>query len=138
MLKGRGNSMQGAAQRLRELRLQLHYSPREMAEKMGVQTSAYYRNENGESLPNVLSLQRLQKEFGISMDWLLFNSAPKYLEEKQPENAEKKETAGFEALMPEVRELLEHMQQDPVFRHRVLLNFYEYKNKTKQEDIDRK
>ena len=31
--------------------------------------------------------------------------------------------------MPDVRELLEHMEKDPVLRHLVLPDFYEYKNK---------
>lgn len=140
MRKSRGNLMQGAAQRLRALRKQLNYSPGEMAARMGIQITGYYKNESGENVPAFPALYKLQKEFGISMDWLLFNSGPMYLQEKQTERAlerEKKEEKGareFEELMLEVRELVEHMGQDPVLRHEILLYFHKYKNRTGSQE----
>ena len=60
MRKSRGNFMQGAAQRLKALRKQLNYSPREMAAKMGIQVSGYYKNEDGETVPSFPALHKLQ------------------------------------------------------------------------------
>ena len=71
------------------------------------------------------------------MDWLLFDSAPMYLQEKQTNKVlvkEEKRLRELEELMVEVRELVEHMEQDPVLRHEILLHFYNYKNKMKTRE----
>ncbi len=135
MLKSRGNLMQGVGQRLRTLRKQLNFSVREMAGRLGIRNTSYYKNESGETVPSMLSLQRLHKDIGISMDWLLFNSGPMYYKTKEMEQKklEEKKAPGLEELVPaEEKELLEHMGEDPVFRHRVLLYFYKYKKENKE------
>ncbi len=127
--------MQGVGQRLRTLRKQLNFSVREMAGRLGILSTSYYKNESGETVPSMLSLYRLHKDIGISMDWLLFNSGPMYYKTKETEQQklEEKKAPGLEELVPaEEKELLEHMGEDPVFRHRVLLYFYKYKKVNKE------
>ena len=135
MLKSRGNLMQGVGQRLRTLRKQLNFSANEMAGRLGIRNTSYYKNESGETVPSMLSLQRLHKDIGISMDWLLFNSGPMYYKTKEAElkKLEEKKAPGLEELVPaEEKELLEHMGKDSVFRHRVLLYFHKYKKTNKE------
>jgi len=137
MLKSRGKLMQSVGQRLRILRKQLNHSSKEMAGRLGILSSSYNKNENGETVPCMASLYRLHKDMGISMDWLLFDSGPMYYKDKkmQEEKSEEKKTTGLEELVPaEERELLTHMGQDPVFRHRVLLYFYKYRNKKENKE----
>ena len=117
-------------QRLRQLRTHLNYSPREMAARLGIQTSPYYKNENGDTLPGSDSLYRLHQDFGISLDWLFFNYGPMYYRERQSaEETEKPEPVTgapptWEERMPGVQEMLQHMEQDPLLRHRILLYYY--------------
>ena len=139
MKKRSGTLVQEVGQRLRKFRRQLHYTPGQMAEKLGIMTGGYYKNENGENFPGLDTLNRLQKDFDISMDWFIFNKGPMFYKEKQAEKEkplEKKEikkTPGPEDTMPEVKELLEHMAKDPLLRHEVMVYFYKYKeNKTKE------
>lgn len=131
--------MQGVGQRIRQLREQLNYSPKEMAARLGINLSGYHKNEKGQNLPNLVTLQWLQKEYGISMDWFLFGLGPMHYEEKVVEPPEEMAEAvaeeqppAKEELMPDVQELVDHMAADPLLRHKVLLFFYEYKNKKDQ------
>ena len=128
MQKRKKGLMKGLGQRLRQLRRQLDLSPGEMAQRMGVQVAAYYKNESGETIPGVTSLHRLHRDFGISMDWLLFDCGPMELKNKTAGN----ESPPLAELVPtEELELLEHMANDPVIRHEVLLYFYKCRdNKT--------
>lgn len=127
MRKKRGDLIQDVGQRLKKLRKQLDYSANEMAGRLGVQVASYYKNESGDTIPGLISLHRLQKDFNISMDWFLFNKGPMYYEEKQVEN--ETPPPGLEDKIPDVKALLEDMEKDPLLRHKILLDYYEYKKK---------
>ncbi len=130
--------LQGVGQRIRQLREQLNYSPKEMAARFGIKLSGYYKNEKGQNLPNLVSLHWLQKEYGISMDWFLFGLGPMLYEEKvparQPGELAEEQALAKEELMPDIQELVHHMAADPLLRYKVLIFFYEYRDKKGQTD----
>jgi transcriptional regulator with XRE-family HTH domain len=142
--------------RLKKLRLELKYSKKQMAQRLGINLNSYYKNENGNSFPWLYSLYRLHKDFGISMDWLIFDYGPMYLKEKEPGKPSEEELAKqlaikaeevkeaeqeevkkpwWEQSMPDARGLLEYMAQDPLFRYKVFLFFYEYKEKKEKDEM---
>ncbi|UCH94398.1 MAG: helix-turn-helix domain-containing protein [Candidatus Aminicenantes bacterium] len=131
MRKKRGNLIRDVGQRLKKLRKQLDYPANEMASRLGLRISSYYKNESGDTIPGLITLHRLQKDFNISMDWFLFNKGSMYYEEKQVEN--EKPHSGLEDKMPDVKELLDDMEKDPLLRHKILLHYYEYKKKETNE-----
>ncbi|NIM13193.1 MAG: helix-turn-helix domain-containing protein [Candidatus Aminicenantes bacterium] len=135
MQRDRKSILQEVGRRLKKMREERNYPPKEMAAKMRIETNTYYKNENGETFPSLVSLDLLQQEFGISMDWLIFNKEPMYYQEKKPEKTEEEKPPPLEETMPEVKELLEHMAKDPLLRHEVLLNFYKYRDKKKNQEI---
>jgi transcriptional regulator with XRE-family HTH domain len=76
------------AARLKKIRRQIGCDKKEMAARLGVTTSGYYKNEHGETLPSVSSLKRLSDDFNISMDWFFFNKGPMHYEEKAKKEME--------------------------------------------------
>jgi transcriptional regulator with XRE-family HTH domain len=140
--------------RLETLRRQFSCTPIEMARKLGLSRSGYFKNETGNNFPSLKTLNILANEFDISMDWFIFNKGPTHYKtklregeleieqerlkkealelQKEKEDLEKKkeELSRFTALAevtPDINELLEHMAGDSQLRYKVLLNFYEYK-----------
>ena len=61
------------ALRLRNIRQHLGHSKQEMADALKISIGAYNKNENGINSPGFNSLYLLSHNYGISMDWLLFN-----------------------------------------------------------------
>jgi transcriptional regulator with XRE-family HTH domain len=129
--------------RLIRLRKHLNYSLEEMARKLGLSKSGYYKNEGGLSFPGLETLDCLQRDYDISMDWLMFEKGPMHFQEKQPEpqpepepeKVEKKETLDLEELSPDVRELLEYMEGDRLLKHEVLVYFYRYKERKEHQGL---
>ena len=140
--KDKTKFMQETGTRLRKLREALGCTREEMAESVGYTESGYAKNELGVHFPGIFSLSRLSKKFDVSMDWLLFGKGPMYYKSKEtekkvvPRKEEDSLMADLEKVMPDVRELLGHMKQDPKLRHEVLLNFYKYKENKKPEEPD--
>lgn len=123
----RGLLLENLGRRLRRVRKQLNYSLGEMAGKLGVSKSGYYKNEKGITFPGVLTLDHLQWTYDISMDWLIFNKGPVFYKEKLPEHSQ--ETLDVSS---DVREMLEHMGRDRLLEHEVLAFYYKYKEKKQQ------
>ena len=129
----RSKILQETGTRLRKLREELGYTRKEMAKRLGLTTSGYSRNETGRYYPGFFTLQRLSKQFEVSMDWLLFGREPMYYKEGEPQKEEvstKEEDEIIPVLekdMPDVRELLDNMVKDPLLRHEVFVHFYKYK-----------
>ncbi len=128
--------------RLAFFRQQMRLTTLELSQRLGIKISSYYKNENGTTLPPLTSLNRLQKDFDLSMDWLLFNKGHMlFSRKKQADQAAlealKEAPKGIEAT-PEVRELLDDMKTDPLLKHEILAYYYKYKTdpthqaKTKQ------
>jgi transcriptional regulator with XRE-family HTH domain len=110
-----------------------------MARKLELSRSGYYKNEGGLAFPRLETLDILQRNYDISMDWFIFNKGPVHFKEKQPESppepgkAEEKETPATENISDDVRELLEYMDQDRLLKHEVLVYFYKYREKKEQK-----
>jgi len=115
--------LQGAGLRLRKIREQLRFSRVEMAARMGIKSVSYYKNENGETFPGLRSLDRLQKDFDISMDWFIFNKGTMLFNERLP--GKKEETTAPGGV--EMSELFNQMEKDARLRHEVLAYYYKYK-----------
>jgi transcriptional regulator with XRE-family HTH domain len=127
------NINKAVGQRLKELRNKLGYSPDKMASKLDIDTTTYYRDENGVSFPGLPTLNRLRNDFNISMDWLIFGFGPVHYNEKAqdspPVEIVKTKIHPIEEIMPDVKELLDCMAQDAKLRHEIMLNFYNYNEK---------
>lgn len=141
----------GAGNRLSTFRKGLNLTPKQMAARLDVKLGTYYKNENGESRPGWVSLYILQRDYDISVDWLMMNKGPKYIREKVPNMSQiqaertkekqllnqttkllketQEETKHFLALKkiaPDVENLMEHMINDPELRYDILLKFHRH------------
>ena len=76
-------------ERLKSLREESKYSQREVAEKLGISTSAYGYYEHGKTTPDTEMLLKLANLFQVTTDYLLGRSDEKYsltsLTDKQKE-----------------------------------------------------
>lgn len=99
----------------------------EMAERLGLNKTSYYKNEVGYSLPGLDTMYRLHMDFDISIDWLLFDSPPMHNKEKQPAAELRENGQVLEEMQPDVKNLLDAMEQDHILLYEVMLYFYKYK-----------
>ncbi len=131
-------TVQEVGARLKELRGRLNYSRNEIANRLGITANAFGKNENGNTLPGIPTLRRLSGDLNVSMDWLFFNRGPmvyhEKLSEKEAFSEKEKKAPRIEEVMPDVRELLDHMEKDPLLRHKVLLDFYKYKKENEKPE----
>lgn len=65
-------------ERLKSLREESKYSQREVAEKLGISTSAYGYYEQGKTTPDTEMLLKLANLFQVTTDYLLGRSDEKY------------------------------------------------------------
>ncbi len=133
MIKSRA-MLQEVALKLRKLRKLLGYSKIQMAARVGVTPSGYYRNEAGETFPNFKTLRMLCNEHDISMDWFIFNKGPMYFKEKiEPGGTEKEpeviiKTVEVPKELPkDIQELIDHMEGIPLLHHEVLAYLQRFK-----------
>jgi transcriptional regulator with XRE-family HTH domain len=105
-----------------------------MAAHCEVTESGYTKNERGNHLPQLDTLENLVKKFDASMDWLLFNKGPLFYKEKKREEnppvqqkQPEEKFPGLEQVMPDVKELLDYMAKDPLLKYEILVFFYKYK-----------
>jgi transcriptional regulator with XRE-family HTH domain len=100
--------MQNTASRLLQFRDLMRWSPTDMASKIGISVGAYYKNENGLTFPNLNSLDHMQRDLNISMDWFIFNKGPMFYSEKEKENlpvVSEEKKPGIQEIIPDVQEL---------------------------------
>ncbi len=135
--------LHAASNRLIKLRERLNFSAREMRERLGVTRSAYWKYEAGEGFPGFNSIKLLSDQFGVSMDWLMFEKGPMFFKEKEKkaeleelkrentrllekvEEVEKRRDE--EKMKPELAELFRHMENIPVLRYELLTDFHKFK-----------
>ena len=152
------------AAKLKKIREQMGCDQKQMAARLGVTLSAYYKNEYGQYLPSLSSLSRLVEDYKISVDWLFFNKGSMYYEEKGKKERELEETVkkltseleqerrnlaeksrawdqerqlqqeknAFIETRPELKELLEDMERNPIFYHELMIYFQKYKQANKE------
>ncbi|HLP46979.1 MAG TPA: helix-turn-helix domain-containing protein [Candidatus Kapabacteria bacterium] len=124
-------------EKLRRIRDSLNLRNFEMADRLGIYRTSYYRNELGVTAPQLTALYQLGKLYDISMDWLILDRGPLHYKEKEfPITAE---SAKIEPVPPiagdrDVKELLDYMERVPLFRHEVLVMFYKFKDQYKVKD----
>ena len=143
MVFKRAKLLKEIGRRLRGLRKQLNYSLEEMAGKMGRSKSGYFKNENGITIPGLSTMYRLQADFDISMDWLIFNKGPVHYQDKHPEpgpeperiEEDEKKAEDLENISADVRELLAYMERDRLLAHEVLVFFYKYKERKEHQGL---
>jgi transcriptional regulator with XRE-family HTH domain len=107
---------------------------REMAAKLGINKTNYYKNEIGYSLLGIDTMNQLHMNFDISIDWLLFDSHPMHNKEKQQLAVQERGNQGLEAKQPDVKCLLAAMEQDNVLLHEIMLYFYKYKQEREAKE----
>jgi transcriptional regulator with XRE-family HTH domain len=131
-----------AARRLRVLREKLRLNRIGMSRRLGVDKGSYTRNEDGDTFPGLKSLITMHEQWNVSMDWFMFGKGSMYLKDYDAEVAransrvkeleeELEQLAGHASARPEIKELLESMNQDPQLRHEILVCFYKYKKENK-------
>jgi len=141
--KERKKKVMEIGNRLQKLREHLHYSREQMALHCEVTRGGYAKYERGDYLPKLVTLEQLSKKFDTSLDWLLLNKGPMSFKEKMPEEKieppgkiQEKNTQeklpGPEQVIPDVKELLDYMNQDPLLRYEILVYFYKYKKENTQ------
>ncbi|MCP5105093.1 MAG: hypothetical protein GY950_17020 [bacterium] len=113
----------GIGARMAIVRKQLNYTRHEMGAILGMRHSGYYKNEAGETFPSANTLFWFQKEYDISMDWLLFNKGPMRFKQKP--------SPGPKDQFPELQELIGDMEQDTLLMHEILAYYLKYKTKKK-------
>ena len=149
-------SFKGIAERLKFVRKQLGFSTKDMARRLGVSLPAYYKNEANFTVPSEQSLKRIAEEYDISLDWFLLNRGPMYFKKERErvktleldlekareelktleldqERASEEEgnqlnvadDRGIEN-RPEIRELLEHMEREPLLYHEILAHLHRF------------
>ena len=139
MVFKRTNLINGVGRRLRQLRQQFKCSLEDMARKLELSKSGYYKNEGGLSFPGLDTLDILQRNFDISMDWLIFNKGPVHFKEREPdpraepEKVGEKETPDLGNISGDLRELLEYMDHDRLLKYEVLVYFYKYREKKEKQ-----
>lgn len=112
--------LQDIALRLKKTRDALGISSGDMARRIGTYPATYYKYENARSFPHFTILSRLGDKLGISLDWLILDKGPMFYEEKENKTAA--------AVLPaEIQELVEQMEQIPVLKYEILLNFHKFK-----------
>jgi transcriptional regulator with XRE-family HTH domain len=116
--------LQSIGERLKSIRNHHNFSLSNMFSHLGVTRDTYYKNEKGETLPGLSSLEILHRNFDISMDWFLFNSGPMNFSEK----IHQKESPIFkENFSSEISDMITTMEKEPILMHEMLTLFYKYK-----------
>jgi transcriptional regulator with XRE-family HTH domain len=126
MARNRRDAFQNIGGRLKKIRKHLDLSKLEMAGRMGLSYEGYFKNESGVTLPGGATLNALQKNYNISMDWLLFEKGPMLFNDK-PSPEQSTRIPG--KWSDELDELMSSMENDPQLMHEILVYFYKYKNR---------
>jgi transcriptional regulator with XRE-family HTH domain len=138
-------TLQEVGAKIKKLRQHFGLTRLQMASRFKVTSSAYYRNENGVTVPGLPSLRILCLDYDVSMDWLFFNKGPMFFKkkelppetpkkpqvEKKPEEktvpVEKPVDNQVKELAPELKELIEHMESIPLLHYQILAQFQQFK-----------
>jgi transcriptional regulator with XRE-family HTH domain len=124
LLKKIGEKLQG-------IRQSLNLKNSEMADRIGIDRSTYYKYELGVNNPQLTFLYQLGQVFDISMDWLILDHGPIHNKEKEIPTSEIVPPIAREK---DVKELLDYMERVPLFRHEVLVMLYKFKDQYKAKD----
>jgi len=121
--------LQDIALRLKKIRETLGFSQVAMTKRIGSHRANYYKYENAQSFPHFTVLSRLGNSLGVSLDWLILDKGPMFYKEKDYNNT-------LAALPPEIQELVTQMEQVPVLKYEILLNFHKFKESHKETVLE--
>jgi len=146
----------GMGFRLRTVRKHNNLLRKQMAEELDVCINGYRKYERGENALSQQSQILLAEKFDVSLHWLLLDKGPmlfsdiekalleneqlkqEILRQKEQQQRQKqiekkvnpepvKSPDMVEITTPEVRELLEYMEANPLFKFQLLTHFYRFK-----------
>lgn len=107
--------LENIGKRLRMARVHLKYTRNAMAQRLGLHRTSYYKNEYGETTPSLFTLYQLQKEYNISMDWLLFGRGSMIIKNQPATTAPQ--------IPPDIAELFDAMNNDALLKHEIMAFF---------------
>lgn len=146
----RKNTDNKTGKKIEKIRLSLDYSTSQMAKKINLHNVTYNRIEKGKSIPSFNTLRHLGNNLDVSLDWLICDKGEMFFPEKndptktpQPQQTTQdttQETGGErinynnipEPQREDVKELLEHMENNPRLRYEILAQFYRFKEEKKE------
>ncbi|MCP5109080.1 MAG: helix-turn-helix transcriptional regulator [bacterium] len=143
-------NLKAIASRVKTIRKQNNLSTIKMAEELGVCISGYRKCERAENGPSQQSQILLAEKYDVSLDWLLLNKGPMHFsdiekaivenkqlkQEKQQIMAKMEEKGNREPVIPpdavvvtapEIKELLQFMEDNPLFKFQLLAHLYRFK-----------
>ncbi|HLP47144.1 MAG TPA: helix-turn-helix transcriptional regulator, partial [Candidatus Kapabacteria bacterium] len=115
--------------RLRRMREFFKFTQHRMAEVLKIQESTYKKNEKGLHLFNLITLDQLHDELGISTEWLLFGNGPIYWQDIRAKADDSKD-AGLmkkDLFIEEMEEMVETLKKVPMVRHLVMGRYQDCK-----------
>lgn len=115
--------------KMEKVRKNNNISVTNMAAALNINRITYVRNSIGRAIPNIYTLYNLGKRFGISLDWFLLDEEPMLRSEKIVEKEVEAVPLQPQTppLLPDIKELLDHMDKIPLLRHEILAQFYRFK-----------
>jgi transcriptional regulator with XRE-family HTH domain len=108
------------AEQFKKMREALKMTQQEMADQMDIVRPSVAKYEMGESFPGPEGLSLLAHRYGVSLDWLIAGKGPLFYEEKRPL------TANESQYQKDIGELLDYMDDVPLFRFKVLSFFHQF------------
>jgi transcriptional regulator with XRE-family HTH domain len=139
--------LQNIGARILSIRNSLRINKAEMANKMGISASSYFKNEAGQNCPDVMTLRIFAEQINLSLDWLILGRGDQVY--KSPEDIKKQvaeeiqlaqnaqvasespQVPENEDLRQDVKELIQHMDNIPLLRYEVLTMFHKFKENKK-------
>lgn len=64
--------------RLKQLRLSMNLTQEEIAQKIGLSTTGYYKYEVGKTTPKLDVIVKLKNVFKVNIDWLIDGTGPMF------------------------------------------------------------
>jgi transcriptional regulator with XRE-family HTH domain len=134
-------TLQGIDSRLRAIRKERKLTAPQMAAELEIGSNSYNKYERGLYFPSLKNLAMLSEKFDISMDWLIydkvamhFSTIQKALQENEQLKQGREEAyvpaKGPDAAIvtdPEIKELIRYKEDNPMFKHQLLIYFYRHK-----------
>ena len=117
------------------------FSNLEMSRALGLSREAYRRQQVQRKPPAIHSMSRLDRHYGISIEWILFERGPMLLKERERLHKEEVERAATEAwneaekkyaplhtdlLADEMKEMEQRMREIPQLRYVVMQAYTNY------------
>ncbi len=108
--------------RMKVLREEIGVNQRKFAAKLGLAPSNLSGIEWGKVRPNVSLILLMNREYGVSFDWILANKGPMF--QKNPPGG-KISDFNIGDQTDRLQMMLRHMEESPIFRNMMMNHFIE-------------